>query len=73
MMAERVNAWSYDLILPVGLWCSENPISNFTNSKKWEFKNVSCYNHVEDKGMANLDKYDETVAYNPQVQYIQHI
>jgi len=71
--AEIAAAGQYDLVIPFGWWYKEHPLSNLENPEKWEFKHDSCHKHVEDEAVADLYEYDETVAYDPQAQYIGKI
>jgi len=71
--AEIAAAGQYDLVIPFGWWYKEHPLSNLENPEKWEFKHDDCHAHVEDEAVADLYEYDETVAYDPQAQYIGRI
>jgi len=71
--AEIAGAGHYDFVIPFGLWYKEHPLSNLENPEKWEFKHDDYHAHVEDAAVADLYEYDETVAYDPQAQYIGRI
>jgi len=71
--AEIAAAGQYDLVIPFGWWYKEHPLSNLENPEKWEFKHDDCHAHVEDEAVADLYEYNETVAYDPQSQYIGRI
>jgi len=71
--AEIAAAGHYDLVIPFGWWYKKHPLSNVEDPEKWEFKHDDCHAHVEDKAVADLYEFDETVAYNSQAQYIGRI
>ena len=61
------------MVILFGWWYKEHPLFNLENPEKWEFKHDGCHAHVEDEAVADLYEYDETVAYDPQAQYIGRI
>jgi len=62
-----------DLVILFRWWYKEHPLSNLEHLGKWEFKQDGCHADVEDEGVADAYEYDETVAFDPQAQYIGRI
>jgi len=71
--AEIPAAGYYDLLIPFRWLYKEYPVSNLEDVGKWEFKHDGCHAHVEDEAVTDLYKEHETVAYDPQAQYIGRI
>jgi len=67
------NAGKYDLIIPSGWWHEEHPLRNIADPTRWVFEEAKCHAHVEDEAVADMLKWDETVAYDEKVQYVGRI
>jgi len=59
---EIANAARYDLIIPFGWWNDEHPLKNMADPRKWAFEEAKCHAHIEDKVVADMVEWDETVA-----------
>jgi len=70
---EIANAGKYDLIIPFGWWHNEHPLKNIKDPSKWVFQDVKCHAHIEDEPVADLFKWDETVAYKEKAEYVGRI
>ena len=57
----------YGMIIPFGWWHQEHPISNFADSKSWNFIDDKCGPHLlpEDEGISI--EWDEDVLNDPNV------
>jgi len=67
---EIANTGKYDLIILSGWWHNGHPLKNIANPRKWVFKEAQCHPYIEDKAVADLFKWDETVAYDQEAQYV---
>jgi len=67
---EIANAGRYDLIIPFGWWHDEHPLNNIANPSKWVFEEAKCHAHIEDEVVGELFKWDSTVAYDEEAQYV---
>jgi len=70
---EIVNAGRYDLIIPFGWWHDAHPLKNIADPRTWAFEEAKCHAHIEDKGVADMFEWDETVAYDEEAQYVGRI
>jgi len=66
---EIANPGRYDLIIPFGCWHDEHPLKNIADPSKWVFEDAKCHAHIEDKAVADLFEWDETVAYDKEALY----
>ena len=64
------NVGRYDLIIPVGWWHNEHPLNNIADPSKWVFEQPKCHAHIAE-AVADLFEWDETVAYDKEVQYVE--
>jgi len=67
------NAGRYDLIIPSGWWHDEHPLKNIADPSKWVFEETQSHAHIDDEAVADLFEWDETVAYDEEVQYVRRI
>jgi len=71
--SEIADAGKSDMIIVFG-WClHEHPIKNIETPEKWSFEHTRCVEHVQDKGIAEMFEWDETVAFDEEARMIGRI
>jgi len=61
------------LIIPFRWWHNKHALKNVANQNKWGFEETKCHAYIEDKAVADLFEWDETVAYDEEAQYVGRI
>jgi len=70
---EIVDAGKYDMIIPFGWWHHEHRIKNIESPEKCCFEHTKCVEHVQDKKIADMFEWDETVAFDEEARMIGRI
>ena len=70
---EIADTGKYEMIIPFGWWHQEHLIKNIRTPSQWRFEHATCMNHVEVEGIADMFKWDETVAFHENATMIARI